>query len=72
MLVAYLRRSNIDAAKHAGAVLKLLVERLRTAWPRTKIVLRADSGFCRERILSWCERHDVKYIVGLAHSSLTA
>jgi hypothetical protein len=68
LLVAYLRRSNIDAAKHAGAVLKLLVERLRAAWPRTKIVLRADSGFCRERILSWCDRHDVKYIVGLARN----
>jgi hypothetical protein len=48
LLVAYLRRSNIDAAKYAGAVLKHLVDRLRAEWPRTKIVLRADSGFCRE------------------------
>src|ERR1039457_2786398 len=51
LLVAYLRKSNIDAAKHAGAILKLLVQRLKAAWPRTKIVLRADSGFCRDRLL---------------------
>ena len=67
-LVAYLRRSNIDATKHAATILKLLVQRLRAEWPRTKIVLRADSGFCRERILGWCDRHDVKYIVGIARN----
>ena len=68
LLVAYLRPSNIDAAKHAAAILKLLVTRLRQAWPRTKIVFRADSGFCRDRLLSWCDRHDVKYLVGLARN----
>ena len=66
--MAYLRPSNIDAAKHAAAILKLLVTRLRQAWPRTKIVFRADSGFCRDRLLSWCDRHDVKYVVGLARN----
>ena len=68
LLVAYLRRSNIDAAKHAWAILKLLVRRIREEWPRTKIVFRADSGFCRDRILTWCDRHDVKYVVGLARN----
>jgi hypothetical protein len=69
LLVAYLRRSNIDAAKHAWAILALLVKRLRAAWPRTKIVLRADSGFCRDRMLTWCDQNEVKYIVGLARNS---
>lgn len=69
LLVAYLRKSNIDGAKHAWAVLALLVKRLRKAWPRTKIVIRADSGFCRDRMLTWCDRHEVKYIVGLARNS---
>ena len=69
LLVAYLRRSNIDGAKHAWAILKLLVQRLRAEWPRTKIVLRADSGFCRDRMLTWCDSHEVKYIVGLARNS---
>lgn len=68
LLVAYLRRSNIDAAKHAAAILKLLVQRLRQAWPRTKLVFRGDSGFCRDHLLGWCDRHDVKYIVGIARN----
>lgn len=69
LLTAYLRPSNIDAAHHAGAVLKLLVKGLRAAWPQVKIIVRADSGFCRRRFLNWCERNEVGYIVGLAKNS---
>lgn len=47
LLVSYLRPSRIDAARHAWAVLALLVKRLRQRWPKVRIVLRADSGFCR-------------------------
>lgn len=68
LLVAYLRPSNIDAAKHAGAILKLLTEYIRERFPDTKIVFRADSGFCRHRTLGWCERHGVDYIVGIARN----
>ncbi len=66
LLVSYLRPSNIDAAKHSWAILKLLVQRLRQAWPAVKIIFRGDSGFCRRKLLRWCERQEVKYIVGLA------
>jgi hypothetical protein len=66
LLVAYLRPSNIDVARHAWAVVALLVKRLRQAWPTVKIVVRGDSGFCRWRLLRWCDRHEVHYIVGLA------
>jgi hypothetical protein len=66
LLVAYLRPANIDAARHAWAVLKFLVARLRRAWPKVKIIFRGDSGFCRWRLLRWCENHQVGYIVGLA------
>lgn len=69
LLVAYLRPSRIDAAKHAGAVLKHLVARLRQAWPRVRIILRADSGFCRRRLLAWCERNAVGYVIGLAKNA---
>jgi len=69
LLTAYLRRSNADGARHAAAILKLLVQRIRQAWPRTRIVMRADSGFCRDLMLTWCDRHDVKYIVGIARNS---
>ena len=69
LLIAYLRPSNVDSAKHAAAVLKLLIKRLRQVWPRTCFVFRADSGFCRNLLLSWCDRNDVKYIVGLARNN---
>jgi hypothetical protein len=66
LLVAYLRPADIDAARHSRAILKLVVERLRREWPDVKIVFRADSGFCRWRLMRWCDRHDVDYIIGLA------
>ena len=69
LLVSYLRPSNVDGAKHAWAILALLVKRLRQEWPDVRIVLRADSGFCRHRMLNWCEGHDVGYIIGLAKNA---
>jgi hypothetical protein len=66
LLVSYLRPSRIDAAKHAWAILALLVKRLRRAFPKVRLMFRGDSGFCRWRMLRWCERHDVGYIVGIA------
>ena len=69
LLVSYLRPSNIDQAKHAWAILALLVKRLRQAWPAVRLTVRADSGFCRHKMLSWCERHEVGYIVGLAKNA---
>ncbi|MFQ5641583.1 MAG: IS1380 family transposase [bacterium] len=66
LLVSYLRPSNIDGAKHSWAILSLLVKRLRQAWPKVKIVFRGDSGFCRWKMLRWCDRHGIGYIVGLA------
>ncbi len=69
LLVSYLRPSKIDGAKHAWAILALLVERLRAAWPGVRIVFRGDSGFCRHKMLGWCERKGVGYIVGLAKNA---
>jgi Transposase DDE domain group 1 len=69
LLVSYLRPANIDAARHAWAVLKLLVKRLRQAWPQVKLIFRGDSGFCRWRMLRWCEGHQVGYIVGQAKNA---
>jgi Transposase DDE domain group 1 len=66
LLVSYLRPANIDAATHTWAILGLLVKRFRQLWPDVKIIFRGDSGFCRWKMLRWCERHDVGYIVGLA------
>lgn len=59
LLVSYLRPRNIDGAQPAWAILALLVNRLRQVWPSGRILLRADSGFCRWRMLRWCDRHQV-------------
>lgn len=68
LLVSYLRPSNIDGAKHAWAILALLTGRLRQEWPEVKIIFRGDSGFCRRKMLSWCEKNQVDYIVGIARN----
>lgn len=69
LLVSYLRPGNVGAAQHAWAVLKLLVKGLRQVWPQVKIIFRGDSGFCRWRLLRWCEQNNVHYIVGLARNA---
>lgn len=69
LIVSMLRASDIDGAKYAGAILKLLVQRFREAWPNVKITFRADSGFARPRILHWCEKNAVDYIVGMPSNS---
>jgi len=68
LLAAYLRPSKIDGAKHSWAILKLLVRRFRQVWPNVRIIFRGDSGFCRWKMLRWCDRRDVHYIVGLAQN----
>ena len=69
LLCAKLRPSNIDAAAGSVEELDRIVTAIRAAWPETRIVVRADSGFCRDAILSWCEANDVDYIVGIAKNS---
>jgi len=70
LLTAYLRPSDIDAAKHGRAVLKLLVRKLRAAWPAVKITIRGDSGFCRWRLMRWCDSHGIGYVLGLAKNKV--
>ena len=65
LLVPYLRPSNIDGAKHSWAILKLLVDRFRQVWPDVRIIFRGDSGFCRWKMMRWCENHGVYYVLGL-------
>ena len=66
LLVSYLRPSNINGAKHSWAILSLLVKRLRQVWPKVRIIFRGDGGFCRWKMLRWCDHHEVGYIIGLA------
>jgi hypothetical protein len=69
VLLARLRPSNIDAS--AGTVKELapIIDQIWRRWPKTQIVLRADSGFAREETMAWCEEHGVDYVFGLAKNS---
>ena len=65
-LSVQLRPSNIDGAAGAQELFERIVDKLRRAWPSTHIILRADSGFCRDDLLAWCEKtRGVDYVVGL-------
>lgn len=64
-LAAKLRPSNIDASTGTVELLQMMVPRIRSRFPKTRIVLRADSGFCRETIMKYCEYNDVYYVLGL-------
>ena len=66
LLCARLRPSNIDGAAGSVQELERIVGRIRQSWPEVSIIIRADSGFCREALLRWCEAHQVDYVVGLA------
>ncbi len=65
-LLALLRPSNIDASSGTVESLARIVPRLRQAWPAVRIIVRGDSGFCREPLMTWCEEHGVEYVFGLA------
>jgi hypothetical protein len=70
LLVAYLRPADIDPAMHSRAILKLLVKRFRQLWPNVRIIFRGDSGFCRWRLMRWCDSNDVGYIIGLTRNQV--
>ena len=69
LLCARLRPSNIDASAGALEEVARIVAQLRAAWPAVRITLRADSGFCRDALMTWCETHTVDYVFGLAKNA---
>ncbi|HET8563304.1 MAG TPA: IS1380 family transposase [Candidatus Binatia bacterium] len=66
LLCARLRPSNLDSAAGALEEVQRIVTRIRLLWPEVRIVLRGDSGFCRDCIMSWCEASNVGFVFGLA------
>ena len=66
LLSAQLRSSSIDPAKGALTDLKRVVAQVRRRWPRVHILVRGDSGFCRDAMMDWCERQGIDYVFGLA------
>jgi hypothetical protein len=68
LVCARLRPSNIDASAGALEEIQRIVNQLRCVWPEVEIVLRADSGFCRDAIMRWCEKNRVGFVFGLARN----
>jgi hypothetical protein len=68
LLAAKLRRSNIDASAGAVEEVAWIIAQIRARWPRVEILLRADSGFARDALMSWCEANRVDYVFGLARN----
>jgi hypothetical protein len=69
LLCARLRPADMDASAGSVKQLQRIVARIRRAWPEVKISIRADSGFCREPIMKWCETNGVDYVLGLAQNT---
>ncbi|HVI79716.1 MAG TPA: IS1380 family transposase, partial [Candidatus Acidoferrum sp.] len=68
VLCARLRESNTDASAGSLTEIQRVIGEMRTAWPDTRIILRGDSGFCRNQLMSWCESNKVDYVLGLARN----
>jgi DDE family transposase len=69
LLCARQRASNQDASAGSGEEVERIVNQIRRRWPKVRILLRADSGFCREELMAWCEQNRVDYVFGLARNS---
>jgi hypothetical protein len=69
LIAAKLRRSNIDASAGSVEEVARIVAKIRARWPKTRILLRGDSGFAREPLMAWCEANEVDYLFGLARNA---
>jgi hypothetical protein len=69
LLGARLRQSNIDGSAGSLEEVKRIVGQIRQSWPAVRIILRADSGFCRNALMDWCEDNNVDFVFGLARNS---
>jgi hypothetical protein len=68
-LCVKLRPSNIDGAKGVVQLLKPVIEQIRKAFPDVHIIVRADSGFCREELMAYCETSGIDYVLGIARNA---
>jgi len=68
LLQARLRPANIDGSAGSLDEVRAVVAQIRARWPKTQIILRADSGFCRDELMSWCEANGVDYVIGFARN----
>ncbi|MEK6706076.1 MAG: IS1380 family transposase [Bdellovibrionota bacterium] len=65
LLLSRIQTANVDGAANAVVEIKQIIEKIRQKWPEVKIVVRGDSGFCREELMTWCEANDVFFLLGM-------
>ena len=70
LLCARLRKADQDGAAGSTDEVARIVSRIRAAWPEVRVIVRADSGFCREELMKWCEDNGVYYLIGFARNPL--
>jgi len=68
LLCARLRTADKDGAAGSVEELERIVAQIRTRWPKVQIIVRGDSGFCRDWLMSWCEAEKVDYVLGVARN----
>lgn len=68
LLVAKLRTSDRDGADGTTVELERIIGQIRQRWPEVRIIVRGDSGFTRDEVMSWCEASAVDYVFGLARN----
>jgi hypothetical protein len=68
LLCARLRTAGQDASAGSTEEVERIVKQIRQAWPQVRIILRADSGFCRDELMKWCEKNSVDYVLGMARN----
>src|SRR3954471_1763696 len=68
LLCARLRPANTDAAAGSREEVERIVQQIHARWPEVRILLRADSGFCRDDLMNWCEANQIHYVFGLARN----
>ena len=68
LLLARQRRANVAGSDGAVEEIARIVAQIRQEWPRVRIILRADSGFCNDELMGWCEANRVDYVFGLARN----
>jgi len=69
LLCARLRKADQDGAAGTVDELARMIERIRLSWPKTRIIVRGDGGFCRDDLMVWCEAHGVDYVLGVPKNS---
>jgi hypothetical protein len=70
LVTSILRPGKRPDGKEVRSIFKRVIKRIRSAWPNVGILVRGDSHFATPELYSWCDKHNVHYILGLSKNSI--